>query len=348
MEFRTNITVGPATIAEGSSAYIIAEAGVNHGGSLGRARQLIDIAAASGANAVKFQTFKTERLILKRVAKAPYQQRRTDASESQAEMLKKLELRIRDFVGLQKYCRSKGITFLTTPFDEESLDDLDRLNLPAYKVASTDITNLPFLRRVARKKKPIFLSSGMAYLEEVRAALEEIAPYNRDVVLMQCTANYPIANTEANLRVIETYRREFRMLVGYSDHTVGVGASPYAVAMGAVLVEKHFTQSHDLEGPDHTASLEPQELRDYVAAVRNAESYLGRSQKSPELCELSTRASLTKFLVAFRRIAKGELFSEKNVAAKRTGGAGIPPTFWRDVAGKKASRAFDVDEVIEL
>lgn len=258
MNFNKNINVGDFSLNTESPIFIIAEAGVNHNGDLEIAKKLIDLASEAGANAVKFQTFKTENLILKDVQKAQYQKKTTDSKESQFEMLKKLEVSKEQNQELKKYCKKKSIIFLTTPFDEKSLDDLDDLNLLAYKIASTDTTNLPFLKKIAKKGKPIFLSTGMSYLTEVKIALETIYEYNKDVVLLQCTANYPIKNNEANLNVINTYKKCFDVLLGYSDHSVGIGAAPYSVPMGVVVVEKHFTYDKNLSGPDHKASLSPE------------------------------------------------------------------------------------------
>jgi len=264
MKFNKNISLGNYKISSGKPVFIIAEAGVNHNGSMERAKILIDVAASSGADAVKFQAFKTENLILKNVEKAKYQIETTGDGESQFEMLKKLEITRDQNIELVNYCKKKNILFLTTPFDEESLDELDALDLPAYKVASTDATNLPFLKKIAQKGKPVFLSTGMCYLSEVRLALEQIHEFNQNIVLLQCSANYPIKDKDANLNVINTYKQEFDVLVGYSDHSVGIGAAPYAVPMGAVVIEKHFTIDKNMEGPDHRASLSPSELKEFV------------------------------------------------------------------------------------
>ena len=229
MIFNKKLNIQNKEISLISPTFVIAEAGVNHGGNMEIAKQLIDLAADAKADAVKFQTFKTEHLILSDIQKAPYQKDTTDASESQYDMLKRLEVSREQNLDLKQYCMDKGIVFLTTPFDEESLEEIDDLDLPAYKVSSTDTTNLPFLKKIAKKGKPIFLSTGMSYLSEVKLALETIYEYNKDVVLLQCTANYPIQDNEANLAVINTYRDNFHVLLGYSDHSVGVGAAPFAI-----------------------------------------------------------------------------------------------------------------------
>lgn len=347
MIFNKIIKIQNKTISEASPTFIIAEAGVNHCGDINLAKKLIDIAADAGADAVKFQAFIAEEIILESVEKAPYQQLTTDASESQYEMLKKLEISTEQNKELKEHCEKKNIIFLTTPFDEVSLDQIDELNLPAYKVASTDTTNLPFLKKIAKKSKPIFLSTGMSYLSEVKLALETIYEFNKDVVLLQCTANYPIRDNEANLEVLNTFKNEFDVLVGYSDHTVGVGAAPYAIPMGAKVVEKHFTTDKSLEGPDHKASLSPDELIDFVKEVKRVDAFMGSAIKEPNESEKNTRKSLQKYLVAKDEIKKGELFNENNIIAKRTGGKGISPIYINDILGKVAAKDFKKNEIIE-
>jgi N-acetylneuraminate synthase len=348
VKFSKEIHVGNKIISEDSSVFIIAEAGVNHGGDIQVAKQLIDIAVDAGADAVKFQAFKTEHLILKDVDKAPYQKKTTNLAESQFEMLKRLEVTKEQNIELKQYCEAKNIIFLTTPFDEFSLDELDGLGIPAFKIASTDTTNLPFLKRIAQQGKPIFLSTGMTYLSEVEMALEVINEFNEDVVLLQCSANYPIENEEVNLNVINTYKKHFDILIGYSDHSVGVGAAPFAVPMGAKVIEKHFTIDKDGEGPDHRASLSPDELKRFIAQVRQVETFMGSAIKKPNLSELKTRASLQKSLVARKEIKQGDVFTEELIIAKRTGGKGISPIYYEDVLGKTASQDFAVDDIIVL
>lgn len=348
LPFDQYIPVGDKIISPEHPVFIIAEAGVNHGGDIDLARKLIDIAVEAGADAVKFQTFKTEHLILDSVTKAPYQTKTTDASESQFDMLKRLEVTREQNMGLKDYCKKNGIIFLTTPFEEVSLDELDELDLDAYKIASTDTTNIPFLEKVARKGKPMFLSTGMTYLSELAVVLEHIQPFNQQVVLLACTANYPIQDNEANLHTITTYQEQFDALVGYSDHSVGVGAAPYAVPMGAVVLEKHFTADKTLAGPDHAASLTPDELREFVQQVRRIESYLGSPHKIPTLSETQTRAKLQKGLVARTAIAAGSPFTHENTIAKRTGGKGISPIYFYDVLGRNAQRDYAVNDIISL
>lgn len=346
MKFNKNIKIGNKIISDTSQVFIIAEAGVNHNGNIKLAIKLIDTAAQAGADAVKFQAFKSENLALKNIKKAKYQVKTTGNKGSQFDMLKKLELTKVQNKKLVNYCKRKNIIFLTTPYDEQSLDELDSLNLPAYKVASTDLTNLPFLKKIAKKGKTIILSTGMSYLSEIEMALCEIHPINKNVILLQCTGNYPITDDEANLNVINTFKDKFNVLVGYSDHSVGIGASPYSVPMGVRLVEKHFTLDKKLKGPDHKASLTPDELKEFVKKIRKVEEYLGSSIKTPSFTEFHTRRSLQRCLVAKINIKKGQKFSEKNITAKRTGGEGISPIYYRNLLDKTASKNYNKDKII--
>lgn len=348
MHFNKSIKIGSFEITERSRSFIIAEAGVNHGGNMEVAKKLIDIAVEAKADAVKFQTFKTENVILKDIPKAPYQKKTTNSQESQFDMLKKLEVTKEQSLELEEYCSGKDIIFLTTSFDEETLAELDDFDLSAYKVASTDITNLPFLKKIAKKQKPILLSTGMAYHSEVEIALKEIYPFNKDVILLQCSANYPIRDEEVNLNVINTYKEKFDILVGYSDHSVGVGASPYAVAMGAKVIEKHFTLDKNFEGPDHKASLNPNELKQLIDEIRKVEKYLGKRTKTPTISESETRKSLQKCLVTAKEIKKGEMFTENSMVAKRTGGIGISPIYYKCILGKFASKNYRKDTIISV
>ena len=347
MKFNKHFKVATKIISENTPVFIIAEAGVNHNGDINKAKELIDVAASAGVDAVKFQAFKTENLILKNVDKAPYQQKTTDSKESQFEMLKSLEINQNQNRELIEYCNNKNIIFLSTPFDEDSIDELVELDLPAFKVASTDTTNLPFLKKLALTGKPLFLSTGMSYLAEIEMALEEIYPYNKNVVLLQCTANYPINDDEANLNVIKTFKSKFDIIVGYSDHSKGIGASPYAIPMGAKVVEKHFTLDTEQKGPDHEASLNPNQLKDYVKEIRKVELFMGTANKRPSFDELKTRESLQKCLVASKSISKLEPFTENNIVAKRTGGKGISPIYYNDILKKFASKHYNVNDIID-
>lgn len=348
MIFEKSILIGNKEISKTSETFIVAEAGVNHNGDMKLAKEMIDIAADSGADAVKFQTFKANKLILKGIEKAPYQKITTDKAETQYGMLKRLEVSREQNVELMEYCEKKNIIFLSTPFEKASLDELDGLGVAAFKVAATDLTNIQFLRQVAEKGKPIILSAGMCYLEEVREALEVIFPINRKVILLQCTANYPIQDAEANINVIRTFQSNFDILVGYSDHSVGIGASPYAVALGAKVIEKHFTVDKNMEGPDHKASVTPDELKCLVTDIRRVEQYLGDGVKMPSCSEQMTRKSLQKCLVASREIRLGETFSEENIVAKRTNGEGISALYYDSVIGMMAKKHYEEDEIIEL
>ena len=348
MIFNREIKIGNRTVSDESAVFIIAEAGVNHNSDMELAKRLVDVAVEAGADAVKFQTFRAEHLILSDIPKAPYQQVTTDKQATQYQMLKGLEVSHEQNLELVRYCVEKGIIFLTTPFESVSLDSLDSLDLPAYKIASTDTTNLPFLIEVAKKGKPIILSTGMSYYDEILLALKEIYTYNKDVVLLQCTADYPITDTQANIAVLDTFREKLNILTGYSDHTTGVGAGPFSVIAGAKVIEKHFTLDKNMKGPDHRASLSIDELKDFVAMIRLAEKYLGSGVKIPTVFETQTRASLQKSLVASDGIKKGELFALDNITSKRAGGKGVSPLYYRDFVGKEALRDYEKDELLEL
>lgn len=328
--------------------YIIAEAGVNHGGDLNVAKKLVDVAVRSGADAVKFQAFRTEHLIIDEVEKAPYQKETTGAEKTQSEMLKELELNLDHYIEMKAYCEQRGIDFLITPFDEKSLEELESIGIEKYKIASTDTTNIPFLRKVAQTKKPIFLSTGMSYMSEVEQAVEEILKWNEKLILMQCTANYPIDDEEANLNVIKTYQKRFPSIqIGYSDHSTGLGASLYSIPLGAVVVEKHFTLDKNADGPDHRASLSPDELRQYVKEIRRIEKFMGSFEKKPTINEQETRKSLQKCLVAACDLKKGTKVQENDIVAKRTGGKGISPLFFDKVVGKVVNIDLEKNQIIK-
>ena len=347
MKFEKEIKIGNKTIGTDSPVFIIAEAGVNHGGDIELAKKLVDIAVEANADAVKFQAFRTEKLIVNDVEKAPYQKESTSSSESQVEMLKKLELNYEAYEILKNYCSEKGIMFLITPFDEDSLIELEKLGVEAYKIASTDTTNLPFLKKVAKTGKPIILSTGMCFMDEVKESLREISEFNKKLVLLQCVANYPIRDEEANLNVITTYKNEFDAIIGYSDHSVGLGAAPYSIPLGAKVVEKHFTIDKEDDGPDHAASLSPDELVLFVKEVRRIEKFLGTFVKEPTKDEIPNRSSLQKCLVASKLIRKGEAFTEDNFVAKRTGGSGISPMEYKKLLNLKASQDYNTNDIIK-
>lgn len=328
--------------------FIIAEAGVNHNGDITLAKQLVEQAADAGADAVKFQTYKTENLVCKTAAKAAYQFGTTDENESQYDMLKKLELTKDMHEVLIAYCRQVGIEFLSTPFDDDSIDLLSGYQLETYKIPSGEITNYPYLKKIAGLHKNVILSTGMSTMQEIEAAIQLLQRNGvGSITLLHCTTEYPAPMEEVNLRAMSAMHHRFGLPVGYSDHTSGIEISIAAAAMGAVVIEKHFTLNRDLEGPDHKASLEPAELKAMVAAVRNVEKALGIGEKKVTVSEAANISTVRKSIVAYRNIAKGEVFTEDNITTKRPG-TGISPMAWEQVLGKKAGRAFKKDEIIEL
>jgi len=329
---------------------IIAEAGVNHNGNMNMARRLIDAAADAGADWVKFQTFKADQLVTKKAEKASYQNQGTGSSESQHTMLSKLELTRDMHNELIEHCKSRGIKFFSTGFESESLDLLIELGLDYFKIPSGEITNLPYLRHVGQYRKPVILSTGMSTLDEIEKALnileQEGTP--RDcIIVLHCNTEYPTPMIDVNLRAMLTIRDTFSVQVGYSDHTLGIEVAIAAVALGAKVIEKHFTIDRKLPGPDHKASLNPEELKLMVKAIRNIEKAMGDGIKRPSVSELKNKSTVRKSLVASRPIFKGEVFSEANLVVKRPG-TGLSPMRWDEVLGRKASRNFEADELIEL
>ncbi|MDP6081692.1 MAG: N-acetylneuraminate synthase [Arenicellales bacterium] len=312
-------------VGVGQPRFIIAEAGVNHNGISEMAYQLIDVAVQAGADAVKFQTFKADRLVTPNVPKAGYQLETTDAGESQYEMLQRLELSRETHQELITYCRQKGILFMSSPFDEESADLLVDLGIEVFKLPSGEIANLPFLAHVARMGKPMIVSTGMAYLGEVETAVSAIREAgNRDFVLLHCVSNYPANPVDANLRAMRTMAMSFGAPVGFSDHTLGIEVAVAAVALGACVIEKHFTLDRSLPGPDHRASLEPAELTALVRGIRTVEAALGDGRKEPTASEANTAAIARKSLVAAREILAGSVLTEEMIAIKRPG-TGLKP-----------------------
>lgn len=329
---------------------IIAEAGVNHNGDMVLARQLIDVAAEAGADMVKFQTFSADRLVTIHARKADYQAQTTDAGESQHAMIRRLELTREAHEILIAHCKSRGIQFFSTGFDTESIDLLVELGLDRFKIPSGEITNLPYLRHIGRYGKSAILSTGMATLSEIEAALDvlEQAGTSRDrITVLHCTTEYPVPMTDVNLRAMLTIRDAFGMAVGYSDHTLGIEVSIAAVALGATIIEKHFTLDRNLPGPDHKASLEPSELKAMVSAIRNIEQAMGDGIKRPSPSEAKNKAVARRSLVAASAIYAGEVFSETNLTVKRPG-TGLSPMRWDEVLGRKAPHDFAPDELIEL
>ena len=329
---------------------IIAEAGVNHNGSIELAKKLIEVAADANADYVKFQTFITENNITKYAEKASYQKERTNKEESQFDMIKKLELDCYAHKDLIKYCKQKDIQFLSTAFDHESIELLAELEISLYKIPSGEITNLPYLRRIGQYGKPVFLSTGMANQDEIEAALnvlEQAGTSRKYITVLHCNTEYPTPTVDVNLKAMLTLQDAFNVRVGYSDHTLGIEVAVAAVALGATVIEKHLTLDCNLPGPDHKASLEPEEFKAMVVAIRNIEKAMGDGVKRPSPSETKNKPIARKSLVAAQTIRKGELFCETNLAVKRPG-TGLSPMRWDEVLGSKAPRDFEIDELIEL
>ncbi|MCR9140702.1 MAG: N-acetylneuraminate synthase [bacterium] len=331
------------------SVLLIAEAGVNHNGDLELAKRLIHAAAEAGADYVKFQTFVAERLVTLDAAKAPYQKETTGSDETQYNMLKKLELSEEMHVALMAECESQGIRFLSTGFDIQSVEYLHRLDLGLFKIPSGEITNVPYLRRIASFGTPVILSTGMATMMEVESAIECLlqgGAERSDITVLHCTTDYPADFRDVNLKAMQTIRDAFGVSVGYSDHTPGIEVSLAAVALGATVIEKHFTVDRTLPGPDQKASLEPDELRNLVAGVRNIEQALGDGVKAPRESELMNREVARKSIVAACDIAEGETFTEENLTTRRPE-TGVGAGKWDSVIGRSAGRAYRAGELIQ-
>ena len=327
---------------------IIAEAGVNHNGELDLALKLCDAAKEAGADVVKFQTWKTEKIITHTVAQAEYQTENTGKTESQFDMLKRLELSFDDFKAIKEYCDTIGIQFASTADEEESLDFLISLGIPFIKIGSGEITNIPYLRIMGSKKLPIIISSGMSTLAEVDTAIAELRNAGAtDITLLHCTTNYPCPMTDVNLNAMLTMKDAFKIPVGYSDHTEGIEVSIAAVAMGAKVIEKHFTLDRNMEGPDHLASTEPVEFKKMVDSIRNIEKALGTGEKLPTKSEIDISKVVLKRCVASKKIKSGEIFNENNLAVKRND-KGLPSKYWDLLIGKKATKDYAIDEAVEL
>ncbi len=332
--------------------FIIAEAGVNHNGDIDTALRLVDMAKKAGADAIKFQTFKSERLVAFSTPKAKYQKANTGSNESQLEMLKRLELTNDNFKRLFSYCRKKGIFFMSTPFDEKSADMLDRLGMNIFKIPSGEITNKPLIQHIATKNKPVILSTGMSYLNEVEKAVRWIydiwnkSGFNQQLTLLHCVSNYPAHAEDVNLYAMNTLKTAFDLSVGYSDHTLGIEIPIAAVAIGAKVIEKHFTLDRNMKGPDHKASLEPDELKAMVKAIRNVEKAMGDGIKRPTEKEDETRIIARRSLVAKRDIKKGDVIRSGDIIIKRPG-SGILPEFKDIIKGMKAGKNIKADSVIK-
>lgn len=334
-------------IGPGHPVFIIAEAGINHEGDLDVAMELVDAATTTGADAVKFQTFVTELVITRRTPKANYHIETTggDEVESWFELIKREELPLEDFAKIKKRCDEKGIIFLSTPYDMPSVDALKAIGAPAIKVASTDTNNIPLLRHMARTGLPIILSTGMTDMTELRQSIECLRGAGcTDLAVMQCTAEYPAPSDEINLNAMKTISETFGVTVGYSDHTQGETAAIAAVALGASVYEKHFTLDKAASGPDHRASMEPDELKALIARMRETERLLGSAEKRIMPCEAKNKPILQKSIVAARDLAAGTVLTEADLLTKRTGGVGIVPTRFDEVVGRTLKTALEADE----
>lgn len=330
--------------------FIIAEAGVNHNGDLNVAKRLIDVAKEAGVDAVKFQTFKAEKIASRYAPKAEYQKENMDENESQLQMLKKLEVNEEVHKELMSYCEEKGVIFLSTPFDLESIDLLNNLGLEIFKIPSGEITNLPYLRKIGGLNKKVIFSTGMADLKEIKTALDiliKAGTVKENITILHCNTAYPTPVEDANLLAMCTIKKTFDVDVGYSDHTLGIEIPIAAVALGTTIIEKHFTLDKNMEGPDHRASLNPEELKNMVEAIRKTEKALGNREKKISASESKNRFLVRKSIVAEKGIKKGELFTKKNITTKRPA-TGISPMEWDNVIGRVAKRHFNVDELIEL
>jgi N,N'-diacetyllegionaminate synthase len=329
---------------------IIAEAGVNHNGNLENAKKLVEVAAGAGADFVKFQTFKTELNITKNAKKAEYQEISTGVGETQYDMVKKLELSFDDFSIVKDYCDSHGIGFLSTGFDTPSLDFLETFNPKFYKIPSGEITNLPYLKKIASFGRDVIMSTGMANMDEIRSAfsiLRDKGLSKNQISIVHCNTEYPTPMEDVNLKAMLHIKEELGVEIGYSDHTLGIEVPTAAVALGAMIIEKHFTLDRNLPGPDHKASLEPEELKAMVTSIRNIELAIsGSGIKEPSLSEAKNKPIARKSIVAFQNIKKGELFSEENLTIKRPG-IGISPMKWDEVIGKIAHKEYMEEDIIE-
>ena len=331
-----------------NKVFVIAEAGVNHNGSVELAKKLIDVASESGADAVKFQTFKAEKLVSKNAQKADYQKQTTDTKESQFDMIKKLELDMDTHKELMAYCKTKNILFLSTPFDHDSIELLNDLGLEILKIPSGEITNLPYLRHIGKLNKKVILSTGMADIGEIEDALDILicaGTKKENITVLHANTMYPTPMEDVNLKAMVTIGNTFDIAFGYSDHTLGIEVDIAAVAMGASCIEKHFTLDKTMEGPDHKASLEPNELNAMVKAIRNIELALGSSAKKPSKSESPNIQIARKSIVALKNIKQGETLSEENITVKRPG-MGINPMRWDEIVGSIANKNYKEDELI--
>jgi len=340
------IRVGNKTIGEGYPVFIIAEAGVNHNGSWDIAKRLVKEAALSGADCIKFQTFKAERVVTLKAPKAAYQLETTDALESQLDMLRKIELKPEYHVRLKKYAEKLGLVFLSTPYNFEDVEPLEKVKVVAYKVASGQIVEGPFLKKIAKTRKPVFLSTGMATMKEIGEAVRIIKKEGNDkLILLQCTTDYPSKIEDANLRALRTLQDTFKCLVGYSDHVIGSEAALAAVALGAKVIEKHFTLDKDLPGPDHSTSMTPAEFKEFARKIRVVEKALGNGIKIPSAREVKNAKGMRRSIVAAKYIGKGKIIEESAVTFKRPA-IGLEPKFYEAIIGKKAAKDICRDDIL--
>lgn len=340
------IHIANKVVSERHPTFIIAEAGVNHNGQLKLAKKLIDAAILAGADAVKFQTYKAEEVVTKKAELAEYAKTNSGKNITQLQMIKKMELTYKDFQILKKYCDKKGIIFLSTPHSFDAIDFLEKI-VPAYKFGSGDLTNTPALRHAAKKGKPMILGTGMATLQEVKHAVNVIkSQKNTQIILLHCTTSYPCPLEEVNLRSMLTMKKELKCLIGYSDHTVGILVPALAVTLGATVIEKHFTLDRKLPGPDHKASLEPDELKQMIVEIRNTEKILGNHIKKPTASEKKLMKQVRKSIVSNQDIQKGTIIKKHMLTIKRPG-TGLPPEKLPTFIGKKAKQTIKKDEILK-
>lgn len=347
MKKQPTIQIGKFKVGEGRPVFIIAEAGVNHNGSVALAKKLVDAAKAAGADAVKFQNFEPEEVATKNAGMAAYQKRNTGKEESQLDMIKSFALTAKEFAEIDAHCKKVDIMFLSTPHSGfASVDVLKALRVPAYKVGSADLNNLPILDYIARTKKPVIISTGMATMTDIDAAVKTIRRAgNNQVIILQCTTDYPCALKDVHMRAMLTIKKKFNLPVGFSDHTVGNEASVIAAALGACVIEKHLTLDNNMEGPDHKASANPADLKKCIADIRAVETILGSQKKTLSTVARQYMPLVLKSVVARGPIKKGEQLTKKNLAIKRPAG-GLPPKFYFEMLGKRAVRDLEPDQYI--
>ena len=342
-----NIKIGTSYIGTNQPCFIIAEAGVNHNGDINRAKKLVDAAIHAGANAVKFQTFTPEKIVTRNAILAAYQKKGKQTKKTQLDLLQSVALNNDEFIALKTYCDKKKIIFLSTPHSFDAIDFLEDL-VPAYKFGSGDITNTPALIHAAKKEKPILLGTGMSTLQEVKNAISTIQSQgNKYIIALHCTTNYPCPLHEVNLQAMVTMKKELDCLVGYSDHTLGILVPSIAVALGACIIEKHLTLDKSLPGPDHAASMEPQEIKDMICEIRNVEKILGSKEKKPTESEKTIINTIRKSIVAERDIVKGTILTYEMLSIKRPG-TGLAPELLKTIVGKKTVKPIAKDEIIHM